>query len=115
MTSGVPSLKTSRVPVSRRKSAARRFTSSDRAGSFNGSSMKAISPGLPPSRILSGGARPSTRISFNALQARTTPATVLRSASPSPAWPRRIAVNTRSLGCEAPRRKEKLLAVASSA
>ncbi|MNX79315.1 hypothetical protein D3C86_1109420 [compost metagenome] len=113
--SGVPSLKTSRVPVSRRKPAARRFTSSDTAGLFSGSSMKAISPGLPPSRTFSGGFRPTARSSFSALQARTTPATVLRSARPSPAWPRRMAVSTRSLGWEAPRRKEKLLAVASSA
>src|SRR4051812_13224320 len=46
---------------------------------------------------------------------RTTPATELRSATPRPASPRFFAASTSSSGCDAPRRKEKLVATASSA
>ena len=48
-------------------------------------------------------------------QARTTPARLLRSAIPRASRPRAAAVATSSSGCEAARRKEKLLAAASSA
>src|SRR5271163_1510612 len=47
--------------------------------------------------------------------ARTTPASVLRSAIPIPVKPRAAARATSSSGCEAPRRNEKFVVVASSA
>ncbi len=52
---------------------------------------------------------------FHASKARTTPAKLLRSAMPMAASPSAPAVATISCGCEAPRRKEKLVVTASSA
>ncbi len=59
----------------------------------------------------------STRwpISRPLVQARTTPARVLRSAIPTAASPSALAAITSSPGCEAPRRKLKLLVAWSSA
>src|SRR5918994_2525036 len=54
-------------------------------------------------------------LSFAAICARTTPATELRSATPSAARPSTCACSTNSSGCDAPRRKEKLVVTASSA
>ena len=48
-------------------------------------------------------------------QARTTPASVLRSAMPSPVCPNSSAVSTMFGPGEAPRRNEKFVAAASSA
>ena len=47
--------------------------------------------------------------------ARTTPETVLRSAMPRPRCPKSRLVSTRSAAGDAPRRKEKCVAQASSA
>ena len=80
-----------------------------------GFSTQIYSPGLPPSRIFSGASTPSSRRSRSAAQARTTPATVLRSAIPRPAWPSSSAVITRFGPGEAPRRKEKFVAATGSA
>src|SRR5215217_4866437 len=54
-------------------------------------------------------------ISLALVCARTTPATELRSATPSAARPSVCTRSTNSAGCDAPRRKEKLVVTASSA
>src|SRR5690242_4495157 len=53
--------------------------------------------------------------SLAAVWARTTPASVLRSAMPMAARPSAAACRTISCACEAPRRNEKLVAATSSA
>ena len=53
--------------------------------------------------------------SFAAIWPRTTPASELRSVMAMPAKPSFPARFTSSSGCEAPRRKEKLLVTQSSA
>src|SRR6266545_712652 len=69
-------------------------------------------PSVKTRRAPTASARPC---SFAATWARTTPATVLRSATPRPESPSSLARATSSSGCEAPRRKEKLVVTASSA
>ncbi len=117
MTSGAPSRKTKRVPTASWKRAAAALNAAcvkPRVPAC-GASIQTNSPGEEPSFTLSGGTSPSVLISFRKAWARTTPATVLRSAMPMPVWPRASAVSTRSRAWEAPRRKEKLVWVASSA
>ena len=52
--------------------------------------------------------------SFAAIWPRTTPASELRSVMARPPSPSRDACTTSSSACDAPLRKEKLLAAASS-
>ncbi len=55
------------------------------------------------------------RAMLDDIGARTTPASVLRSAMAMAPWPISRARSTSSAGCEAPRRKEKLVVTCSSA
>ena len=74
-------------------------------------------PSSKTSRAPQTARMPSSAALFSRAKtcARTTPASVLRSAIPIPANPSSAARATISSGCEAPRRKEKFVIAASSA
>ncbi len=72
----------------------------DERRSRRGCSRMRYSPGRSASRTLRGGACPACFSSASAAWARTTPATVLRSAMPRPAWPSSSAVSTMSRPCD---------------